>query len=63
MQCPVCGGTQTGKVGADLYFCWSCFLEFSTRGNGEIFEIGEDGNLLAWEPPQNSTSGKGGGLS
>ncbi len=48
MQCPICRSKQTGKVGADQYFCWSCFVEFSTRGQGEVYEISEDGSLLAF---------------
>lgn len=47
MQCPICRGNQTGKVGANQYYCWSCFVEFSTKGQGEIYEISEDGNLLS----------------
>ncbi len=46
MQCPICRSTQTGKVGADHYYCWSCFVEFNTQGSGEIYEISEDGSLM-----------------
>jgi len=47
MQCPICRSNQIGKVGANQYYCWSCFVEFSSRDQGEIYEISEDGNLLS----------------
>ncbi|HHY29744.1 MAG TPA: hypothetical protein GX520_03520 [Syntrophaceticus sp.] len=47
MQCPICRGRQTGKVGADQYYCWSCYVEFSAGGESEVYEITEDGNLMA----------------
>ena len=47
VQCPICNGKQTGKVGSDQYYCWSCYVEFRTRGDGEVYEICEDGNLMA----------------
>lgn len=47
MQCPICRGKQTGKVGSNQYYCWSCFIEFSSHGEAEVYEISEDGNLLA----------------
>jgi transposase-like protein len=46
MQCPICKSKQVGKVGADHYYCWSCFIEFTVR-SGEVFEIEEDGSLVA----------------
>lgn len=54
MQCPICRGSQVGKVGSDQYYCWSCFVEFSTRGDGEVYEIAEDGSLLALGTPLES---------
>lgn len=56
MQCPICRSNQTGKVGTDQYFCWSCFVEFNTRGEGEVYEICEDGNLLALSTPKEEGS-------
>jgi hypothetical protein len=47
MQCPICRSNQTGKVGADQYYCWSCCVEFNTDGVGEVYEISEDGSLVA----------------
>ncbi len=56
MQCPICRSNQTGKVGADQYFCWSCFVEFNTQGEGEVYEICEDGSLLALSTPKEEGS-------
>lgn len=47
VQCPICRGNQTGKVGAGQYYCWSCYVEFSTDRESEVYEITEDGNLMA----------------
>lgn len=51
VQCPICRGKQTGKVGSDQYYCWSCFVEFSGGGENEVYEITEDGNLMALNTP------------
>lgn len=51
MQCPICRSNQTGKVGADQYYCWSCFVEFNIQGDGEVYEINEDGSLMALAVP------------
>lgn len=56
MQCPICRSNQTGKVGSDQYFCWSCFVEFNTQGDGEVYEICEDGSLLALSHLREETS-------
>ncbi|ABZ84426.1 conserved hypothetical protein [Heliomicrobium modesticaldum Ice1] len=48
MSCPVCGGKQVGKVGVNQFYCWNCFIEFNERN--EIFEVAEDGSLMALEP-------------
>jgi hypothetical protein len=47
MQCPICKGKQIGKVGADQYYCWSCYVEFSAGEESEVYEISEDGCLMA----------------
>ncbi|MDO4539803.1 MAG: hypothetical protein Q4B48_01690 [Syntrophomonadaceae bacterium] len=47
-RCPNCGGLQVGKVGSDQYFCWNCCLEFNyARGMARLYEVAEDGTLLA----------------
>ncbi|NLK52626.1 MAG: hypothetical protein GX295_09325 [Syntrophomonadaceae bacterium] len=52
MKCPVCNGVQTGKIGAEQYYCWNCFVEFSMQNNSlEVYEVAEDGSLLAYDSP------------
>lgn len=52
VKCPVCRGLQVGKVGSDQYYCWNCYLEFNfSRGQVNLFEVAEDGSLLATERP------------
>ncbi len=48
MQCPVCHGRNTGKIGANQYYCWHCLLEFSFSPQHEpqVFYIEEDGSLI-----------------
>ncbi|MFZ5898069.1 MAG: hypothetical protein ACOYU7_02620 [Bacillota bacterium] len=51
MQCPICGGRATGKVGADQYFCWDCCLEYRINKEGvQVFEMTEDGTLVPFDP-------------
>lgn len=53
MRCPVCDGNAVGKVGVEQYYCWNCFIEFNTtKDNVEIFEVAEDGSLLAYNEEQ-----------
>lgn len=52
IKCPVCRGLQVGRVGSDQYYCWNCYLEFNfSRGQVNLFEVAEDGSLLATERP------------
>ncbi|MEW6725404.1 hypothetical protein ACP3TJ_12030 [Desulforudis sp. 1088] len=51
MQCPICGGRATGRVGADQYFCWDCCLEYRINKEGvQVFEMTEDGTLVPFDP-------------
>jgi len=48
--CPVCNSRAIGKVGNDQYYCWDCFVEYSTTGNQiQIYDIAEDGSLVNLE--------------
>lgn len=48
MKCPLCGGMQTGKVGADQWYCWNCAVEWNVkRGHLNLYEVAEDGTLIA----------------
>lgn len=50
MICPVCGGRSTGKVGVDQYYCWDCCIEFNSHSDRVIvYDLEEDGSLVAWE--------------
>ncbi|MCG0276388.1 MAG: hypothetical protein L5655_09580 [Thermosediminibacteraceae bacterium] len=49
LNCPLCGGKFTGKVGSNQYFCWECCVEFTINNNKVvIYELGDDGNLLPY---------------
>lgn len=55
MNCPVCGGKTTGKVGMDQYYCWDCCVEFRHIKEGvQIYELAEDGSLTAFDPANES---------
>lgn len=53
MQCPVCHGRNTGKVGTNQYYCWQCLLEFSFSPQHvpQVFYIEEDGSLVPLAGP------------
>lgn len=49
--CPICHGKAIGKVGTNQYYCWDCFLEFTTNSNGvQVYQVDEDGSLLDYSP-------------
>ncbi|GAV22444.1 hypothetical protein [Carboxydothermus pertinax] len=51
MNCPICQGRATGKIGTDQYFCWNCCVEYRINKEGvQIYELGEDGSLMAFDP-------------
>jgi len=51
LKCPVCGGKATGKVGIDQYYCWDCCVEYRLNREGvQIYEVAEDGSLVALDP-------------
>lgn len=51
MNCPVCGGKATGKIGVEQYYCWDCCLEYRKNKEGvQIYEVAEDGSLVAFDP-------------
>lgn len=51
MNCPVCGGKATGKVGIDQYYCWDCCVEYRMNKEGvDVFEVAEDGSLVSFDP-------------
>ncbi|MEW6172449.1 MAG: hypothetical protein AB1510_05190 [Bacillota bacterium] len=51
MDCPICGGRATGKVGVEHYFCWDCCVEYRLEKEGvQIYDIDEDGCLERFDP-------------
>lgn len=50
MNCPVCNGRAIGKVGVGHFYCWDCCVEF-TDGEDKvvIYDLAEDGSLVAWD--------------
>lgn len=50
MRCPHCNCRDIGKIGANQFYCWSCFNEFNVSGEEiKVFEVAEDGSLVAVE--------------
>ncbi|MCL6548266.1 MAG: hypothetical protein K6T30_05085 [Alicyclobacillus sp.] len=51
MRCPHCNCRDVGKIGANQFYCWSCFMEFNVAGEEvRVYEVAEDGSLVAVEP-------------
>ncbi|MDW7673155.1 MAG: hypothetical protein SCK28_01340 [Bacillota bacterium] len=49
--CPICQGKAVGKVGTNQFYCWDCFVEFTTNSHGvQVYEVDEEGNLLNYSP-------------
>jgi len=56
MNCPVCGGRATGRVGVEQYYCWDCCVEFSNASDQVVvYDLAEDGTLMAWDDWQGWT--------
>lgn len=50
MICPVCGGRSIGKVGVEQFYCWDCCIEFNSNTDKVVvYDLEEDGSLIAWE--------------
>jgi Topoisomerase DNA binding C4 zinc finger len=46
MKCPTCNGNAVGKIGVEQFYCWNCFVEFSTlKEEVQIYQVAEDGSL------------------
>lgn len=46
--CPNCNGKDIGKIGAQQYYCWTCFIEMTLHKNEiKIHEIEADGSLCS----------------
>lgn len=50
MRCPNCTSRDIGKIGANQFYCWSCFKEFNVSGEEvRVYEVAEDGSLVVIE--------------
>lgn len=46
MRCPNCASKDIGKIGAQNYYCWSCFVEMTVVNNElTVHQIEADGSL------------------
>ncbi|MFD1609840.1 hypothetical protein [Oceanobacillus luteolus] len=46
MHCPNCRGKNLGKIGVQLYYCWTCYIELSIeKGKLNMNQIEPDGSL------------------
>ncbi|NPV70641.1 MAG: hypothetical protein HPY55_08370 [Firmicutes bacterium] len=51
LVCPNCGARGVGKVGAGQFYCWECCVEFRPGRKGwQVYQVQDDGSLLAIEP-------------
>lgn len=50
MRCPSCTSRDIGKIGANQYYCWSCFKEFNVSAREvRVYDVAEDGSLVVTE--------------
>ncbi|WP_425467091.1 hypothetical protein [Pseudalkalibacillus caeni] len=48
MHCPNCKSKNIGKIGANQYYCWSCFIEMTmSNGSLSLHQVEEDGTLTS----------------
>lgn len=46
MRCPNCADKNLGKIGANQYYCWNCFIELIlSEGKLSLSQVEEDGSL------------------
>ncbi|MDD9147642.1 MULTISPECIES: hypothetical protein [unclassified Sporolactobacillus] len=46
MKCPNCQGKSIGKLSANQYYCWDCFIELTLEdGILSLSQVEEDGSL------------------
>ncbi|WAH38503.1 hypothetical protein [Alicyclobacillus dauci] len=54
MRCPNCTSRDIGKIGANQYYCWSCFVEFNVSGEEvRVYDVAEDGSLVVMDSVDN----------
>lgn len=48
MKCPNCSSKNLGKIGANQYYCWHCFIELTlSEGKLSLSQVEEDGTLTS----------------
>ncbi|MFC5713505.1 hypothetical protein ACFPU1_11980 [Thalassorhabdus alkalitolerans] len=46
MKCPNCKRKDLGKLSANQYYCWNCFVELTViDGVCSLYQVEEDGSL------------------
>lgn len=46
MRCPNCNEKNIGKIGAQQYYCWTCFIEMAVINNElTVHQVEADGSL------------------
>lgn len=46
MRCPNCNGRDIGRIGAQQFYCWGCFIEMTVNEAGfSIHQVEIDGSL------------------
>ncbi|WP_067930949.1 hypothetical protein [Alicyclobacillus kakegawensis] len=60
MRCPHCNCRDVGRIGANQYYCWGCFMEFNVAGEEvKVYEVAEDGSLVAVDQLEGPSLGLG----
>lgn len=48
MHCPNCKNKDLGKIGANQFYCWDCFIELTVSdGKLSLNQVEEDGSLTS----------------
>lgn len=48
MRCPNCQNKNLGKLSANQYYCWVCFIEMTlSDGKWSLNQVEEDGSLTS----------------
>lgn len=46
LECPNCHSRDIGKIAANQFYCWNCFIELTIEGDRfSTFQVEEDGSL------------------
>ncbi|MFT8318337.1 MAG: hypothetical protein ABF651_08730 [Sporolactobacillus sp.] len=46
MHCPNCASKNIGKISANQFYCWNCFIELTLEeGKLSLSQVEEDGTL------------------